>query len=122
MQENANLLQLLQEMTARTRLLLKHSHRQSRSITLSDSQDQIHSSAEMRGWNDNKEENGPSLFMGRILLPLLQLQERIIYSYELVYHPQTEMEVSGCWATLNLLRKFVEISPDLEEIGRYYFK
>jgi hypothetical protein len=31
------------------------------------------------------------------------------------------MEVSGCWATLNLLRKFVEISPDLEEIGRYYY-
>jgi len=32
------------------------------------------------------------------------------------------MDLNQCWATLNILKKFVDLSPSVEEIGRYYFK
>jgi len=48
----------------------------------------------------------------------------MIFSYDGVYRPSKhlEMDYHRCWATLNLLRKFLEIAPGIEEIGRYFYK
>jgi hypothetical protein len=68
--------------------------------------------------------DGPTLLLVKIVNPIFQLQERLIFSYDLAYRPHSsmEMDLNMCWATINLLRKFMDISSGMEEIGRYYFK
>jgi hypothetical protein len=60
----------------------------------------------------------------KIVEPFLELQKRLVFSYDLVSpQPGTEhLELSECWAVLNLLKKFVEFSPQIDIIGRYYSK
>ena len=54
-------------------------------------------------------QNEMDLLLKKIISPLLILQKRLIYCHDLVYPPPNtpKLELSECWAVLNLLKKFV---------------
>jgi len=61
-----------------------------------------------------------SYLLGKLVLPLLHIEEKVLYTHEIIYRPKTKMDAETCWATLNLLKKYSELGRAIEEIGRYY--
>ena len=68
--------------------------------------------------------NCSSLLVGGIVQPLLQLVQKVLFSYEEVYRPEGGVKptMSSVWSVVGLLRRLVELGGPIEEMGRYYFK
>ncbi len=75
-----------------------------------------------KSW-ETKEMDLSSIILGRIVIPLISFQEKIIACQELIYPTSNRcINEAETWSCVNLLRKIVDIGPDMESLGRYYFK
>lgn len=59
--------------------------------------------------------------IGHLILPLMAIFERIRANYDEVYCLNRPMNDDLCWASLNFLKKYLELSKSFEELGRYYY-
>jgi hypothetical protein len=65
-----------------------------------------------------------SIILGKIVAPLISFQGKIIACQDLIYATGRHGSINEAetWSCINLLRKIVDIGPDIESLGRYYFK
>lgn len=71
---------------------------------------------------ETQSDNSVSYLISHLLQPLMGIIERIQANYDEVYRPKGEMTADLCWASLNFLKKYLELAKVFEELGRYYFK
>ena len=72
--------------------------------------------------DDAHSDNSVTYLITHLLQPLLAIISRIYANYDQVYRPKGPMSDDLCWASLNFLKKYLELAKVFEELGRYYFR